>query len=161
MNTINTVSINTIATLAMSVAKKEEIKSYGIPITNDKELAEILEEEQNNQRKEATRAAARQLINLDMIAVAQLQQEFDKIKMANRDIARARGFVEGVTLARAYGAETRNYLPLAFMLGALVPGKDVHLTNIPIEWITANKQRVLAVFRKEAETVKKTKKTNK
>lgn len=161
MNSIDTVSVKTISALAMTTDEKEEIKSFGIPITNDKELAEILEEEQTNQRKDAVRAAARQLINLDKVAVAHLQQQFNAIKLLNRELAAARRKVEKTTLARAYGAETRNYMPLAFLLGSVVSGDDIHLTIIPAEWIAANSQRVLTAFRKDAETAKKTKKSEK
>jgi hypothetical protein len=106
--------------------------------------------------KEATRAAVREIMAINSIADAVLRAQFEAIRNANRAIAAARESAKNIALARAYGAETRDYIPLMMLLGA--PISFDQRRSIPAEWLQANSEKVLAAFKEQGQAVAAAKK---
>lgn len=138
--------------LATSNAEKDAMSKFGLPVIHDAEISALMEEVLSNQRKEAVRAAVKEIITVNQIADKELRQQFDIIKHSNRAIAAARERSKNIALARAYGAETRNYIPLLVLLNIPVPFDTAHQrTSIPEEWIKNNKESVLNSFKEQGQ----------
>ena len=157
MNKLIAVNISALTDLAASSAEKEALASFGLPVIHDAEIQAIMEEELAANRKEATRAAVREIMAINSIADAELRAQFEAIRNANRVIAAARESAKNIALARAYGAETRDYIPLMVLLGAPVSREMQH--GVPHEWLQANSEKVLAAFKEQGQAVAAAKKT--
>ena len=147
MNKLISVNVHALTDLAASTAEKEALAKFGLPVIHDAEIQAIMEEELAANRKEATRAAVREIMAINSIADAELRAQFEAIRNANRVIAAARESAKNIALARAYGAETRDYIPLMMLLGA--PISFDQRRSIPAEWLQANSEKVLAAFKEQ------------
>ena len=157
MNKLIAVNISALTDLAASSAEKEALASFGLPVIHDAEIQAIMEEELASSRKEATRAAVKEIMAINSVADAELRAQFEAIRNANRVIAAARETAKKIALARAYGAETRDYIPLMMLLGA--PISVDQRRSIPAEWLQANSEKVLAAFKEQGQAVAAAKKT--
>ena len=157
MNKLIAVNISALADLAASSAEKQALAAFGLPVIHDAEIQAIMEEELAANRKEATRAAVKEIMAINSIADAELRAQFEAIRNANRAIAAARESAKNIALARAYGAETRDYIPLMMLLGA--PISFDQRRSIPAEWLQANSEKVLAAFKEQGQAVAAAKKT--
>ena len=157
MNKLISVNVHALTDLAASTAEKEALAKFGLPVIHDTEIQAIMEEELAANRKEATRAAVREIMAINSIADAELRAQFEAIRNANRVIAAARESAKNIALARAYGAETRDYIPLMMLLGA--PISFDQRRSIPAEWLQANSEKVLAAFKEQGQAVAAAKKT--
>ena len=157
MNKLISVNVHALTDLAASTAEKEALAKFGLPVIHDAEIQAIMEEELAANRKEATRAAVREIMAINSIADAELRAQFEAIRNANRVIAAARESAKNITLARAYGAETRDYIPLMMLLGA--PISFDQRRSIPAEWLQANSEKVLTAFKEQGQVVAAAKKT--
>lgn len=156
MNKLISVNVHALTDLAASTAEKEALAKFGLPVIHDAEIQAIMEEELAANRKEATRAAVREIMAINSIADAELRAQFEAIRNANRVIAAARESAKNIALARAYGAETRDYIPLMVLLGAPVSRELQH--GVPHEWLQANSEKVLAAFKEQGQAVAAAKK---
>ena len=157
MNKLIAVNVHALTDLAASTTEKEALAAFGLPVIHDAEIQAIMEEELAANRKEATRAAVREIMAINSIADAELRAQFEAIRNANRVIAAARECAKNIALARAYGAETRDYIPLMMLLGA--PISFDQRRSIPAEWLQANSEKVLAAFKEQGQAVAAAKKT--
>ena len=157
MNKLIAVNVHALTDLAASAAEKEALANFGLPVIHDTEIQAIMEEELAANRKEATRAAVKEIMAINSIADAELRAQFEAIRNANRVIAAARESAKNITLARAYGAETRDYIPLMMLLGA--PISFDQRRSIPAEWLQANSEKVLTAFKEQGQVVAAAKKT--
>lgn len=157
MNKLISVNVHALTDLAASTAEKEALAKFGLPVIHDAEIQAIMEEELAANRKEATRAAVREIMAINSVADAELRSQFEIIRNANRVIAAARETAKNIALARAYGAETRDYIPLMLLLGAPISFEQRH--PIPAEWLQANSEKVLAAFKEQGQAVAAAKKT--
>ena len=157
MNKLIAVNVHALTDLAASTAEKEALANFGLPVIHDAEIQAIMEEELAANRKEATRAAVKEIMAINSIADAELRAQFEAIRNANRVIAAARESAKNIALARAYGAETRDYIPLMVLLGAPVSRELQH--GVPHEWLQANSEKVLAAFKEQGQAVAAAKKT--
>ena len=157
MNKLIAVNVHALTDLAASTAEKEALAKFGLPVIHDAEIQAIMEEELAANRKEATRAAVREIMAINSIADAELRAQFEAIRNANRVIAAARESAKNIALARAYGAETRDYIPLMMLLGA--PISFDQRRSIPAEWLQANSEKVLTAFKEQGQVVAAAKKT--
>ena len=157
MNKLIAVNISALTDLAASSAEKEALASFGLPVIHDAEIQAIMEEELASSRKEATRAAVKEIMAINSVADVELRSQFEIIRNANRVIAAARETAKKIALARAYGAETRDYIPLMLLLGAPVPYEQRH--PIPVEWLESNSEKVLTAFKEQGQAVAAAKKT--
>lgn len=156
MNKFLGVNINALTDLAASSVEKQALADFGLPVIHDAEIQAIMEEELAASRREATRAAVKEIIAINNVADAELRAQFEAIRLANRTIAVARENAKNIALARAYGAETRDYIPLMVLLGAPVPNDQRH--PIPGEWLQANSEKVLAAFKEQGQAAAAAKK---
>ena len=156
MNKLIAVNISALADLAASSAEKQALAAFGLPVIHDAEIQAIMEEELAANRKEATRAAVKEIMAINSIADAELRAQFEAIRNANRVIAAARESAKNIALARAYGAETRDYIPLMVLLGAPVSRELQH--GVPLEWLQANAEKVLTAFKEQGQAVAAAKK---
>ena len=157
MNKLISVNVHALTDLAASTAEKEALAKFGLPVIHDAEIQAIMEEELAANRKEATRAAVREIMAINSIADAELRAQFEALRNANRVIAAARESAKNIALARAYGAETRDYIPLMMLLGA--PISFDQRRSIPAEWLQANSEKVLTAFKEQGQVVAAAKKT--
>ena len=157
MNKLIAVNVRALTDLAASTAEKEALANFGLPVIHDAEIQAIMEEELAANRKEATRAAVKEIMAINSIADAELRNQFEAIRNANRVIAAARESAKNIALARAYGAETRDYIPLMVLLGAPVSRELQH--GVPLEWLQANAEKVLTAFKEQGRAVAAAKKT--
>lgn len=146
------INVAALTQLAATVAEKNEMADFGISISNDAEIMALMAEEQAAARKESTRAAVREIMALDTAANEVMHQQFQIIRQLNQEVANARKKAQLITLARAYGADTRNYMPLMSILGLLQSHKMV---DIPADWLLTNSQKVLSVFKEQGQVAKK------
>lgn len=164
-----TIDIAVLKTLAATAEQQKEHENFGISkFYNDAslginqfqdcEIEALIKEEEDQVRKEATRNAVREIIKVTKLADSELMNNFVKIKQYNAAIADARRRVNELVLARAYGVDTRNYLPLIkiiFPQAASIPGD-----TIPAEWRDKNEAMILNGFKENAKASKaKTKKS--
>ena len=156
MNKLIAVNIHALTDLAASTAEKEALAAFGLPVIHDAEIQAIMEEELAANRKEATRAAVKEIMAINSVADAELRAQFEAIRNANRVIAAARESAKNIALARAYGAETRDYIPLMVLLGAPVSRELQH--GVPLEWLQANAEKVLTAFKEQGQAVAAAKK---
>ena len=156
VNKLIAVNIHALTDLAASTAEKEALAAFGLPVIHDAEIQAIMEEEQASARKEATRAAVKEIMAINQVAEAELRAQFEMIRAANRQIALARENAKNIALARAYGAETRDYIPLMVLLGAPVSRELQH--GVPLEWLQANAEKVLTAFKEQGQAVAAAKK---
>ena len=157
MNKLIAVNINALTDLAASSDEKQALAAFGLPVIHDAEIQAIMEEELAANRKEATRAAVKEIMAINSVADAELRAQFEAIRKANRVIAAARESAKNIALARAYGAETRDYIPLMMLLGA--PISFDQRRSIPAEWLQANSEKVLTAFKEQGQVVAAAKKT--
>ncbi len=156
VNKLIAVNIHALTDLAASTAEKEALAAFGLPVIHDAEIQAIMEEELAANRKEATRAAVKEIMAINSVADAELRAQFEAIRNANRVIAAARESAKNIALARAYGAETRDYIPLMVLLGAPVSRELQH--GVPLEWLQANAEKVLTAFKEQGQAVAAAKK---
>jgi hypothetical protein len=67
MNKLIAVNIFALTDLAASSAEKEALAKFGLPVIHDAEIQAIMEEELAANRKEATRAAVREIMAINSI----------------------------------------------------------------------------------------------
>ena len=157
MNKLIAVNISALADLAASSAEKQALVAFGLPVIHDAEIQAIMEEELAANRRDATRAAVKEIMAINQVAEAELRAQFETIRAANRQIALARENAKNIALARAYGAETRDYIPLMMLLGA--PISFDQRRSIPADWLQANSEKVLTAFKEQGQVVAAAKKT--
>lgn len=156
VNKLIAVNVHALTDLAASTAEKEALAAFGLPVIHDAEIQAIMEEELAANRKEATRAAVKEIMAINSVADAELRAQFEAIRNANRVIAAARESAKNIALARAYGAETRDYIPLMVLLGAPVSRELQH--GVPHEWLQANSEKVLTAFKEQGKAMAAAKK---
>lgn len=161
-----TVLLNAIFDLAASAEERQEMVDFGIDDIVGDEIQAIMEEELAARRREVTRRAVGEIISLNEIAQDILRQQFETIRRSNRAIAEAREYANKIALARAYGAETRNYIPLAMLLrgnnsttinmGSVSTATEANTAPhiVPDEWLKKNAEKVLTAFKEQGKVKK-------
>lgn len=143
------INVAALTALAATAATRDEMAAFGLPITNDSEIIAIMEEERAAARKESTRAAVQQIMALEELANLHLSDNFEAIRAANKTIVAAREMAKQIALARAYGAETRDYRPLMTLLN--IPMEFTQRSDVPVAWLTLNSEKVLASFKEQGQ----------
>ena len=99
----------------------EEAAQYGADLPL--EIKEALEEEIKATRKEAARAAARDIIRLKKDKNDFINSRVMMIRQKRAEIERLKKEMEEVNMAFQYAEKTMNYLPLVSRLGYISPNQ--------------------------------------
>ncbi len=105
------------------------------------DFAAELKELQDEDNKERRKNAAKEVLKLFKAKQESIQREVRSIREYRRQEATAKARLEQLNRAEAYGKETSNFLPLAYLTGSLGIGwragfdVDTSLLEVPKDWV--------------------------
>lgn len=97
-------------------------------------ILQALEAKMEKKREEAAGAAAEEIIKLYESSDDAIVSSVNSIRELRAQIKQHKKRLEKIARAKAYGAGTGNYLPLAKVLGFHTNVDDKSLLNIPEDW---------------------------
>ena len=97
-------------------------------------ILQALETKLEKKREEAAGAAAEEIIKLYESSDDAIVSSVNSIRELRAQIKTHKKRLEKIAKAKAYGAGTGNYLPLAKVLGFHVAVDDKNLLDIPDDW---------------------------
>ena len=97
-------------------------------------IMQALEAKLEKKREEAAGAAAEEIIKLYEASDNEIESFVNDIRELRTRIKQYKKQLEKIGKAKAYGAATGNYLPLAKAMNIYVAAENVELTKIPEGW---------------------------
>ena len=97
-------------------------------------IMQALEAKLEKKREEAAGAAAEEIIKLYEASDNEIESFVNDIRELRTRIKRYKKQLEKIGKAKAYGAATGNYLPLAKAMNIHVAAENAELTKIPEGW---------------------------
>lgn len=99
------------------------------------DIREAFERKMQEATRATAEAAAEEIIKLMQAKDSSLASTAQAIQNLRKQITDLEGFMAGLQRAWDYGNTTRNYIPLAAMLGMGTGGAKKELATIPANWV--------------------------
>lgn len=133
MSEINVAVLTALADKEMS----DELASFGVTDlagVND-ELSTLINDAFAEERANANKAAARDIVALIKESNTEITANVQELRAVRRREAAISNRIANINRARAYGLETKNFIPLMVALGLRVPAScKPELLQIPEGW---------------------------
>ena len=97
-------------------------------------ILQALEAKLEKKREEAAGAAAEEIIKLYEASDNIIESQVNMLRELRARIKQAKKQLEKIGKAKAYGAETGNFLPLARVIGIPIDMDNADLAKIPEDW---------------------------
>jgi len=128
---------NAIIRLADSNLNKEITDFGGLSL----DLKDALAELQTEERKHASKAAAKEILDTINLADSRIESYVGNIQTLRRNIETSKSNIREVNKAKAYGLATNNFVPLGVLVGTVdqysVYNKDllkIDESKLPADW---------------------------
>ena len=128
------VAINTSVLARMADPKLENAYKKAGMSSLPANIMQALEVKLEKKREEAAGAAAEEIIKLYEAADSVIEFNVNNIRELRARIKQFKKQLDKISFAKAYGAETGNFLPLAKAMGIQVAAENMELTKIPEDW---------------------------
>lgn len=142
------INIMALLTLAQS-GKNQDIVSAGVSdiIEADDELSAAIADIEKESRTAAIKAAATTIVELDGASNRAIEMRVLELRALRHRERELQAQIEGINTARAYGKETRNYLPLVRYVGVINHNANINssLLFVPDGWKPTVKTEVKPV----------------
>lgn len=128
-------SINTSVLARMADPKLESAYKKAGMSSLPANIMQALETKLEKKREEAAGAAAEEIIKLYEAADTVIEANVNSIRDLRARIKQLKKQLDKISVAKNFGAETGNFLPLAKAMGIPVAQENIELTKIPEDWV--------------------------
>lgn len=111
--------------------------SYGVQSNNSDALSAEINKQMTKARETQIEEAAKEVISLAQVKDTFLNGQAAIVVGLEKQILATRGLMASIDRAQKYGDATRNYVPLAAMLGLGLGNADPEMAKIPKNWEAA------------------------
>ena len=127
-------NINTSVLARMADPKLESAYAKAGMASLPANVMQALEVKLEKKREEAAGAAAEEIIKLYEASDNIIESQVNMLRELRARIKQAKKQLEKIGKAKAYGAETGNFLPLARVIGIPIDMDNADLAKIPEDW---------------------------
>lgn len=121
---LNRINLNLIANLA-DKSLKDDLAELDIQMDLPEDIGRHLAEMQKEEKEQASKEAAREILQLLKATQESVLTEVESIRSARRLEAKAKSRIAAIQIAKAYGNETQDYRPLMNQLDIGFRGHNV------------------------------------
>lgn len=129
-------NVQTILRLSQKGAEKD-FEEYGVGLPPH--ILEALKEEIAKDKKDAAMAAAKEIVAVLKYSDDTVTRAINEIRLMKAKIKSIKGRLNKITVARKYGEQTGNFVPLvmALGLGSQISKCDTEnvVTEVPKDWV--------------------------